>query len=808
MTHSLSTSIDRSRIYLVLDQGRDDIGDTTQRRALASFHKNLVELEWTYYSAAGGFGPATATVKIEEGTWARAQLGARNYSTAYIYWAPPETEGPVQMADFDDHEGEFLLWMGAVADVETSPKSDLVSLTMLGLGEFMQKGSVTREGNQIRSIEENAELNSNAIEQNSWILDSTKSYQAILDDGAMTKKVIYTDGYADYLQHSQALAELIGGHPQVAFGIRNAGGADDLGQFYFTMVADPGREQISSVAEFNQRQAPTISPLEVVEMSVDDDTTALVNAARVFVPWNGGLIISEGVAENATSVERYGRREVVVPDTSVSDQTQAADRAAALVAASSSPEILVNASLLHDPRPVEAPTAAGDTYLPLLTALKKGDIKLPIPFQERSSQDRSDRGDIVNGSFELTRSDVIQLKRSATAGTSVLVDCRTGSAGKTVPNAPSGIFSAAPNIKAGGDLSTSTALYHIQQAWSDSSELLDGSGITKSCAVWELDRMLSLLMVVQGTTPQTYVPGLYYCDSSGNWNSVGAFTVFYGTTIAKTDLTGGLDIFISLSSTIGGTELATVLVRIYRKSASKDDPSGVRTLLWYGGLSVPTTSVIGTLGNRVFFLNKAFGSGAADQTDYPALSKSVDIYQAQVYGNLGENNSTIFTYNGLSTADFCDELAYQQPPFKHANKLLLDLHNGCHRDIESDDVVSSRAVQLVHVAYIDTGAFTDGGDFAHVMGDSAGTEVSALDTSLARKHNTWLLGPGSTGYASAMGPDLTVAPREVVCRLQGDLVAIEIEGNARPLSASYAIQVAGEEIDKAFRGQRLIPDAQ
>ena len=159
MPHSASTSIDRSRIYLVLDQGRDDIGDTTQRRALASFHKNLVELEWTYYSAAGGFGPATATVKIEEATWAREQLNARNYSTAYIYWATPETEGPVQMADFDDHEGEFLLWMGAVADVETSPKSDLVSLTMLGLGEYMQKASATREDNSIRSIEDNAELN-------------------------------------------------------------------------------------------------------------------------------------------------------------------------------------------------------------------------------------------------------------------------------------------------------------------------------------------------------------------------------------------------------------------------------------------------------------------------------------------------------------------------------------------------------------------------------------------------------------------------------------------------------------------------
>jgi hypothetical protein len=243
-------------------------------------------------------------------------------------------------------------------------------------------------------------------------------------------------------------------------------------------------------------------------------------------------------------------------------------------------------------------------------------------------------------------------------------------------------------------------------------------------------------------------------------------------------------------------------------SANKDNPAGARTLLWYGSVTIGTTSVIGTLGNRAFFINKIEGTGSTDQSALAGLSKSVDVFQAQVYGNLGEDDGVVHTYNGLTSADFCDEIAYQQPPYKHANKLLLDLHNGCHRDVETDDVASSRAVQLLHVSYIDNGAHTDGGDFAHLMSDVAGTEVSELGVSSSRKHNTWLLGPGSTGYASAMGPDLTVAPREVVCRLQGDLVAIDIEGNARPLSASYAIEVAGEEIEQAFRGQRTIPNGQ
>jgi len=806
--HAVSSDIDRARIYLVLDQARTDIGDMTQRRALLNLQQNLESLEWTYQSAAGGFGPAACTAKVAEGTWARRQLEARNYSTAFIYWAPPETEGPVLMDDYDASEGEFLLWAGAVTDVEMAPKSDLVTLTMAGLGEFMAHAYATRESQTaIYSIATNADNNASALELRSWVLDSSKDYKAILSDGAPSREIYYADGYASVAAHTGSLADLIGGHPQVAYGVRNAGGADDLGQFYFTMVADPGREQTSSVAEFNNRQAPYVSPLEVVSIDVEDDTTSIVNAARIYVPWDGGTFISDGTAENAASVARHGRREVVEPDTSVADQTQAADRAAAIVAANSSPEVVVSASLLHDPRPVQAPTAAGDTYLPLLTALKRGDVKIPLPFQERAPQERSNRGDAVNSRFEADTCDVIQLKQSSTAAASVLIDCRTGTPSKSVPNAPSGIYSPCPNIKSGGDMDASMTVTHLQMKWTDSSELSNGAGATKSAAVVEWDRKLYLAFAATGGSPQTYVPYLAYCNSSGVWASAGSFTVTLGSTLAKTDLTGGLNIVVGMATALPtGTELKTVAVRIYRQLGVKDNPSGLRTLIWAGSLNLSSTSPIGTLGNQAFMVNRAEGNGPADGSNVPLLSKSVDVTGVSVYGSLQETIAgPAHAVAGLSFNDFADELVYQQPLFKYSGNLLLDLHIGCNRAVADDDVTSARTQRLVHLAYAETGSFTDGGDFVHVMSDTSGTGVSADSIANTQKHNTWLLGPGDTGYAAALGPDLAVAVREATCRLQGRQVAIELEGNARPMSATYAIETTSEDIEKALRAQRRIP---
>ena len=821
MPHSTGSTFGKSRIYLVIDQGRDDLTDAATRRSLLSLEQNLVELEWTYDCAAGGFGAGEAVAKVAEGTWARAQLEARNYSTAYIYWSPPETEGPVLMSDYDSHEGDFLLWSGFVNDVDISPKSDIVRLALTGLGQFASFAQAVRDSGGsvggLRTFQAHAENDAGALAFVSWILDSgSAGYMEVMSDGATQRKVYYSEGLAPISTHTNNLAELLGGHPMVAWGIRNNGGADGRGQYYFSLVADPGREQTSSDTEFGNRSVPYVSPLELVSISAEDDTREVINSARVFKPWDGiesGFPITEGVAENTSSINRIGRRQKVISDSSAEDTSQMADRAAAFVAANSSPEVTVQAEILHDPRPASSPNAAGGEYLPLLSALKSGTAKLAFPFQERGGQDRSDRGDAENSRFEPDISDGVQLNTDSSDAATFLVDCRTGAPSKTVPNAPSGLYSGSPDWKSGGDLNASATLVNLQVKWTDSSELADGGGagvILKSVAVCEWDRQLFFLLKAQGTTPQTYAPYLGYYDTGGSWQDAGAFTNYYGSTITKAQLLAGINIVLTGVSTIGGsddTEIKTFLGRIYTVASVQDDPAGLRTLLWYGARTIASTSVMSSAGDRVFNVNKSFGNDATHGSDYPALSRSVQISEVSVYGSLGETvssgGSTLHAWNGLQFADFADEIVWQQPLYKHGNKLLVDTHMGCNRAVESDDVTTAKTKRMVHLAYANTGSFTDGGDFAHVISGTAGSGMTDVSTATFRKHNTWLLGPGDTGYASALGPDITVSPRTAKCSLEGDKVRIMVEGNGRPFSATYMIETSSEEIDTVLRNQRV-----
>ncbi len=822
MPFSVDSTFDRSRIMLIIDQGRTDLTDMTTRRSLLHLQENLVSLEWTYDSAAGGFGEATVSAKVAEGTWARKQLEARNFSTAHIYWHPPETEGPVLMSDYDSHEGEFLLWSGMVSDVDLSPKTDIVQMTLMGLGEFLGLAEVDRTytGTTIggvRTIEDHAASDAAAAGLMSWVLDTSDAgYKEILSDGATQKKIFYSEGRATIAAHTDNLAQYLGGHPQVAWGVRNNGGASGRGQYYFSMVADPGREQTSSDAEFDARVAPYVSPLEVVNVTAEDDTSQVYNAARVFKPWDGigtGRILSYGEAENTVSINRIGRREKTISDASAEDSTQLADRAAAFVAANSSPEVTVAAEILHDPRPASSPNAGGGEYVPLLSALKSGATKISIPFQERSGQDRSNRGDALNSRFDPGFSDRIYLKRDTTDAATLLIDCRSGSPSKTVPNAPSGIYSGSPNWKSGGDLDASMTVYNLQMKWTDTTELPDGAGagvLLKSVAVCEWDRQLFFALVAQGTTPQTYAPALYYRDSSGVWHDVGAFTNHFGSTISKVQLLGGINIVLAGGSTIGGTDdtaIASFAGRIYFVSGAEDDPSGLRTLVWYGSKNIATTSVLQTDGARTFMVNKSFGSGMANGSSQPGISRSVEISEVSVYGSLQETmddgGTTVHAINGEDFADFADGIVYQQPLFRNANKLVVDTHIGCSRSVEDADVTVAETRRMVHLAYANTGSFTEGGDFAHVISGTDGSGMVEESATYFRRHNTWLLGPGDSGYASALGPDLTLSPRVVSCALEGGKIRIRMEGNGRPFSATYMIETHSKDIDTALSNQQV-----
>jgi hypothetical protein len=345
--------------------------------------------------------------------------------------------------------------------------------------------------------------------------------------------------------------------------------------------------------------------------------------------------------------------------------------------------------------------------------------------------------------------------------------------------------------------------------WTDSSELDDGGGagvLLKSVAICEWDRQMYFALIAQGTTPQTYAPYLAYRDTSGTWASAGAFTNIFGSTITKTQLLGGISIVLSGSSSIGGaddTQIKDFLGRIYLVSGVKDDPAGSRTLIWYGSRAIASTSTMASDGDRILMVNKVAGTGIPDGSSYPSLSRSVEISEVSVYGTLGETASgPVHAFNGLTIAEFSDEIVYQQPLFKYSNKILADIHIGCSRAIESSDVVSANAERLVQIAYANTGSFTEGGDFCHVVSETSGSGMTYISTDNFRKHSTWLLGPGSTGFAASLGPDLSVVPRAVTCTLEGSKIRVMLQGNGRPFSATYKIETSSEEIDQVIRNQR------
>lgn len=809
MPHSTRSDFDQAKIVLVVDQRRDDLGDTDERRTLFQFCQNLVDLEWTYDCAAGGFGAGRAVAKVAEGTWGRRQLEASNYGAAHIYLLPGETES-ITLSDWQTAEADFLLWSGMVSDVELTPKSDLVRLELIGYGEFLALGETDRSSATVGTIQAAAERIALEVANGTWIADTgVTDYRKVMSGGVMARNVLYKEGLANNRSHMENLVRLVGGHPAACYGVRNAGGADDLGQVYFSMVADPDREQTSSDTDFDARSAVSVNPLELEEVAVRDDSSRVVNAVTVFRPWDGieaSNIIYEGSAVNTASVKRHGLRERTVSDTSIEDRSQAADRAATYVAASSSPQRTVSASIVHDPRPVETPNSAGEEYLPLLSALKAGDTKVVIPFQERGGQDRADRGDISLSTFEPDVSDRVVLKQDSSTAACLIVDCRSGSPSKSVPNAPTGLYSAAPDISSGGDMESSATIYEIQMKWTDSSELDDGAGLLKSLAVWELDRQLFVALGARGTTPQTYIPVVYYRNSSDTWTSAGSFTVNFGTHITKAQVEAGLTFSLAIYTNMIGTtdQIGGVQLRIYENSETKDDPSGTRTLLWEGTRSLSTSLTYSTQGDRVFYVNKVYGNAIDDGTAYPGISKSVEVYGLTVYGSLGEKDgSNIQTWNGLRFDDFSDEIVYQSPLYKYANKRILDTHIGCHRAVESDDVVGANCQRLVHLAFAETGTFTDGGEFCGVYSSTAGTEVSAAATDEVRRHNYWLIGPGDTGFPAALGPDLAISVRTATCSLEGDKVRIELEGDGQPFSASYAIDQNKQQTDQLQLNQRL-----
>tara|TARA_R110002012_G_scaffold64498_1_gene169598 strand:- start:2536 stop:5016 length:2481 start_codon:yes stop_codon:yes gene_type:complete len=825
MSHSISNSYGTGRVYLVIDQKRTDMADANTRRVLVNLQDNIESLEWTYACSSGGFSTATAVAKVDRDTYVRRQIEAGNYSTAYIYFAPPETEGAVLISEYDSNESDFLMWMGVVSNVIVNPRTDDVTFEFQGLGDMASRGTADYESasiswSSIDTAEEWVTIFGSAIGLlNPWVIPTSlpTASKRIMSDGSMKRKLFYFEGRSTLDTHINNVADLLGGHPRVAWGLVNADGADDKGLFYFSLVADPMREQTSSDSEFNNRSCPRIMESEVISIDTSEDSSTVVNSARVFKPFDGSdgvwYNIPDGVAKNQISIDKYGHREQVVSDGSAKDQSQLAEQAGAIVSSQSQPNLSVNVSIQHDLRPTNYLGTDGVAYLPLVNALKSGTVKIPIPYNNGITQTQADRGACSTSVFEPETSAVASLKRDSTNGAVLGFDARN-SPSANVPNAPVGLYSPCPYMYETGDMVASGMVWTWQMKWTDSAELGDGSGATKSCSLIEFDRQFYIALQAQGTTPQTYVPYLAYLSAGGTWTTAGSWTISYGTVITKAQLLAGISfVCSSYTAVTGNTDKALgFLLNAYIPSGSEDDPSGARTLIWAGSNAVNTitaSGVMSTSGKRVVILNKMEGTGLSPlgASNFESLGRSVDIMNFTAYSTLGELNSAGNAHEiaNLAIENFMPKLAYQDAPFAYQKYVVMDTQFGCTRAPEGGESFDTNAQAVIWTSFINRGSSainTDGGFYGQLVSATSGTEMTTSSTSNLRKHNEWLIGNGDGGFGSVLGGSISLTPRVANFNWSGGKLNIDIEGNGRPVSATFKIKTQSEEIDTLLRNQR------
>mgnify|MGYP003648288780 FL=1 len=573
----------------------------------------------------------------------------------------------------------------------------------------------------------------------------------------------------------------------------------------------------STDAEFNARSCPRVMGSEITSIEVSENSSEVVNYARVFKPFPAGgetyYWIPDGIASNQISIKRYGHREQILSDESAVDQSQLAERAGQIVSTSSQPEVSVSLSVQHDMRPTNYLDSSGIKYLPLVNALKYGTVKIPIPFNNALTNVGANRGSCSTSVFEPETSAVASLKRDSINGAVLAFDARN-SPSASVPNAPVGIYSPCPLMYEAGDMDTSGVVWTWQMKWTDTSELDDGAGLLKSCALIEFDRQFYIMLLAQGTTPQTYAPYLAYLSAGGTWTTAGGWTIDYGSVITKAQLLTGISfVCSSYTNVTGNTDKAIgFLLDAYIPSGSEDDPSGLRTLIWSGSNQVTTitaSGVMSTDGKRVVVLNKAEGTGLspAGASNYESLGRSVDIMSFTAYSTLGDLNTAGNAHEiaGLSIPDFMPKLAYQDAPFAYQKYVVMDTHFGCTRAPESGDSFSANAQDVMWTTFINRGSSsinTDGGFYGQLVSATSGTEMTTSSVANLRKHNEWLVGNGDTGFGSVLGGSLSLTPRVASFNWDGSKLNIDVEGNGRPISATFKIKEQSEEIDTLLRNQR------
>lgn len=828
----------KSRIVVVVDEVNDSPFDSTARRTLGAFSKNIISCDWTYAPASGGVKDASVKLRLPRGSSIRKAFDGGRFGLVSIYRTNHLAELPTSGSyvdltqNFDNNERSYLLFQGIAESTSAEDTSDSASFKVKGLSswlkdlEYTGTFTDTSVGQIFTAVMTDVIARSNQPIKSYVTEDMTLTGIVPNSFHVLHRKVAGTIEYKN-AKVSKILKDLqaeAGGTSAVTFGVRCGATSDNYGEAYFLVWRGEGwtpdyQEDASTL--------DAIAPIpysRVTKYETEYDTSGIVNSVEVYGATDStGLASFTGSATSEFSIKSFGLRHDTVTNSALLSNKSCENYAAQWLASRSSGQSRVVISWSDEQTLNDSQRVGGSTLAKPHDVLHyMRDMNSMLHVTNESSGDILLNGEYSDQVGIDGRPTAIQLSKVAGVNPP-LIRIDTTAAPFYGTNWNNADTFGHPN----------KALTYTQYSTTRSTLFvvrfglkLDGAnaGALNNLVVWEHSKRLRIRLVQSGGAGTNFGATIdTWRGSTAGWVDELAS---YGHKEVLTHLLPTADGGMAIALQLGGLLSSVPTVSLW---ASTSGSEAWRTLLATTNAVdvVFATATDYILYNQLAGQNEdsitlGAGSKANGTAPEPATSGNFEIYSARCYE--GELNATTgdFEYGkgldaeGSSTTDKAGSFLYQEafshlPRVEYSSGRLMTLEPSFAKTVSGDEyyfVKWTRAQLNASGVEIYDGFSNDGyharlyfpqtGD-GLVAGDGV-TTATNWETTTGMRSSTWRV--GSTGdYSKRLGVGVSIVPVEVKFKYAGEHspLAIDVKGGVATDSLARITEDTLQRVDSAER---------
>jgi hypothetical protein len=833
----------KSRIVIVVDDVNASPFDSTARRTLGAFSKNIISCDWTYEPASGGIKDASVKLRLPRGSSIREAFAGGRFGLVSIYRTNHLAELPLASGfvdvtqNFDNNERSYLLFQGVAENASAEDASDSASFKVKGLGSWLKEleytGTFTDTsvGQIFTAVMTDVIARSNQPIKSFTTEDMTLTGVVPNSFHVLHRKVAGTIEYKN-VKVSKILKDLqdaTGGTSAVTFGVRCGATSDNYGEAYLLVWRGEGwTPEYQEDASTLDAIAP-IPYTRVAKYETESDTSGIVNSVEVYgAPDSTGLASFTGSATSASSIKEFGLRHETVTNSALLSNKSCENYAAQWLAGRSSGQSRVALSWSDEQTLNDSQRVGGSTLAKPHDVLHyMRDMNSMLHVTNESSGDILLNGEYSDQVGIDGRPTAIKLSKVASGNPSFVTIDTTLAPFYGTDWGDTNVFGNPNKEIALGQFvlpvtePTRSMLSVIRYGIPDPSAALDGR------VLCEWSKKLRLKIKQSGGAGAAYGFTIEsYRGSVSGWvdELAGGFGIFEVLPATHGSTDGGACVAIELQgiannwplvnlwsdyAASGATAWTTLLSATNVSGASFGDATNN---LYYNDLLYQTEDFI-ALGAGTT------SGGAAPST---ATSGNWEIYGMRCYE--GEFNATTseFEYGrgldaeGSSTTDKAGSFLYQEafshlPRIEYSAGRLMTLEPSFKKTVSGNDyhfVKWTRAQLDASGAEIYDGFSNDGyharlyfpqtGD-GLVVGDGV-TTATNWETTTGMRSSTWRV--GSTGdYSKRLGLGVSIPPTEAKFKYAGEHspLSISVKGGTSGDSLARIAEDTLQRVDSAER---------